>query len=779
MFTVERKNSGMTYPVSVRAVAEFALESGDLTMDASSAERMREGMEGHILLQRQLDASWRTEESLAREMEISGVRIRIQGRADAVRRAEGMLTVEEIKTTGRVPASVRADDYPAHWAQAQIYAAIICEKEGFAFAEVALVYYNLAGTRARFSRTYPAARLEELLFGYAEKYANWLSALEVWRGKFQPSIHMLKFPFDTYRTGQRRMAKNAYIAVRDKKRVMIEAPTGIGKTAAALFGALKASGAGHATAVFYLTARTTGRRAAEDAVDLMRARGLSARTVTITAKEKACVPGDVDCVNCPYARGYFDRHRAALVKALDIQKLDQAAIRALADEYTLCPFELSLGLTESADVIICDYNYAFDPRNRLQRFFLKRNNCALLIDEAHNLPERARDMLSASLSGRAIARLRRDIGKQDPLYPALTKAARTFRWTEDMEPESATRPDDRIAAAADDLYRALYDSIPQRHPHGKQLVRLMLDAMWYCRRHGEFDESESRALTAPEGKFLFAKIMCVDPTRHIDRCLSRVGGAVLFSATLTPADFYARALTVDENNGDALLSLPSPFPPENQLTLLMAIPTRFRAREETLNEVVRAIHDMAAAKVGNYIACFPSHAYLTMAFERFRTLYPAMRAVRQTSGMSEGARADFIHAFSPAPDASMVAFIALGGVFAEGVDLPGDRLVGAAIVSVAIPQICQEREVIREIMDDGAEGGYDFAYTYPGFRRVLQAAGRVIRTDTDKGVVLLIDERFAQEKYIALMPPNWRISRVEGTEGVKRAVHRFWHATEG
>lgn len=768
----------MTYPVSVRAVAEFALEGGDLMMEAASAERMREGLEGHALLQRQLDESWRAEESLAREVSISGVTLRVQGRADAVRRFEGALTVEEIKTTGRAPSAISEEEYPAHWAQAQIYAAILCAREGYGLAEVALVYYNMGGAKARFSRTYTAAQLEDLFYGYAEKYANWLAALEVWRGKFQPSVRALKFPFDSYREGQRQMARNTYIAVRDRKRVMIEAPTGIGKTAAALFGALKASGEGRAAAIFYLTARTTGRRAAEDALDLMRGRGLFARSVTITAKEKACVPGDVDCANCPYAHGYFDRHRAALVKALDMQKLNQASIRELAEEHMLCPFELSLGLTESADIIICDYNYAFDPRNRLQRFFLKKNDCALLIDEAHNLPERARDMLSAPLSGKEMARLRRDVGKEDPLYPALTKAARAFKWTEDMEPEAAGRPDDRLAAAADDLYQALYEAVPRGHPHAKRLIRLMLDAMWYCRRHGEFDESESRMLTAPDGKFIDAKIMCIDPTKHIDRCLSRVGGAALFSATLTPAEFYARELAVRENDGDALLSLPSPFPPENQLTLLMEIPTRFRARAQSLDQVVCAIYEMAAAKPGNYMACFPSHAYLGMAYERFRALFPSMHAVRQSGRMSEHERAAFIEAFSPGPENSMVAFIALGGVFAEGVDLPGDRLSGAAVVTVGIPQICQEREVIREALDDGEDGGYDFAYTYPGFRRVLQAAGRVIRADTDRGVVLLIDERFAQEKYIALMPPNWRVRRVEGAEGVKRAAARFWGATQ-
>ncbi|MGI6239940.1 MAG: ATP-dependent DNA helicase, partial [Christensenellales bacterium] len=429
----------MTYPISVRAIAEFAHEGGDLLLDFAAAERMREGMEGHITLQRALDASWRAEMPLARAVTIARVTLRIQGRADAVRLG-AIPAVEEIKTTGRDPARIREDEYPVHWAQAQIYAAILCRREGAPAAEVALVYYNLSGTKVRFTRSYPASELERLFFEYAEKYANWLAALEVWRGTFQPSVMQLPFPFDTYRDGQRQMAANAYIAVRDRKRVMIEAPTGIGKTAAALYGALKASGEGRVSAIFYLTARTTGRRAAETAVDLMREKGLCARTVTITAKEKACIPGDLDCFHCPYAQGYFDRHRQALMKALSMQKLDEHAIRALAEEYMLCPFELSLGLAETADVIICDYNYAFDPRVRLSRFFARKNSCALLVDEAHNLPERAQDMLSAQLSGREIARLRRDVGASDPLYPALTKAARAFKAGEDEEPEARTLP---------------------------------------------------------------------------------------------------------------------------------------------------------------------------------------------------------------------------------------------------------------------------------------------------------------------------------------------------
>ena len=289
----------MPYSVNVRTVAEFAFEGGDLAADYSAVERMREGMEGHLTLQRQLDSSWRTEEPQAIDVHVEDIDVRVQGRVDAVRRHGGALTIEEIKTTRRNPAYIGADEFPVHWAQAEMYAAMICKKEGYAVCEVALIYYNINGSRARLSRTYTSERLWALLIEYLSPYARWLMAMEEWRGKFMPSVARLRFPFDNYRDGQRQMAKNAYVAARDHRRVMIEAPTGIGKTAAALFGALKAMGEAKVSAIFYLTARTTGRRSAENALDIMRARGLSVRSVTITAKEKACIPGDVNCRMCP------------------------------------------------------------------------------------------------------------------------------------------------------------------------------------------------------------------------------------------------------------------------------------------------------------------------------------------------------------------------------------------------------------------------------------------------------------------------------------------------
>jgi Rad3-related DNA helicase len=404
---------------------------------------------------------------------------------------------------------------------------------------------------------------------------------------------------------------------------------------------------------------------------------------------------------------------------------------------------------------------------------LRKNSCALLIDEAHNLPDRARGMLTAELSGNMLAKARRLLLKDDPLRALITGAMKAFRANEDTQPEILSSSTDAFAIAADELGQALQEQTPRSHPARKELVRLMLDCMWYARRHGEFDDTQSRLLIMPEGKYLSVKLMCVNPTSYISDVLARTGGTAYFSATLAPNDFYARELVVDENNGDFTISLPSPFPMENQLTALLPFQTTLRARENTMGEVCRAIFAMAGAHSGGYIACFPSYAYLNMAYERFTMMFPQIRAIRQTSRMDETARAAFLDNFTDT-GAPLVAFIVLGGVFAEGVDLPGKRLIGAAIVTVGFPQISIERETIREAFDDDDGAGYDIAYVYPGYRRVLQAAGRVIRGMDDMGVVLLIDERFAHEKYMELAPAHWRVRRATTAEDVRRMAREFW-----
>ena len=765
------------HSVSVRALAEFAFEKGDLIPAALAAERMRDGVRGHQALQELLPPSWRPEAPVSRDLVIDGRVLRVHGRADAVYIDRETVRVLEIKTTARDPAGILKYDYPAHWAQCEIYAALFCLNEGVALAEAHLTYARLDGKKREFTEEYNAWELEERLMAYARPYLEWIAAVDDWKEESRPTLDSLPFPFDSYREGQLEMARAVFVAMRNHANAVIEAPTGIGKTAASLYGALRALGRGHVTAIFYLTARTTGRRAAEDALQLMREKGLRLRSVTITAKEKVCVMERPDCLGCPRAAGYFDRRRDALKRAMGLQRLDADAIADLAEEYSLCPFELSLDLSETADVIICDYNYAFDPRVRLKRWFDTKSGVGLLIDEAHNLADRARDMLSAELSGGQVAELRRAVlrfeGPDSPMARLMGELLGALDARDVEEECSSDMPEEAVAAIA--RFAAIAADLEPAEP---ELSRFVFDAQWFVRVSKRFDPECHRALIRPGEKYVALKLWCFDPSPYLKKALRRVGGAALFSATLAPLDFYAALLGADGEE-DAALRLESPFPRENLCVVRMPVAVGMKDRERTLGAVCQVIHAMAAARPGNYLACFPSYAYMTQAFRRFRLMWPDEEAVCQDSRMGERARAEFIARFRPAPRRSLTAFVVLGGVFAEGVDLPDDRLSGAAIVTTGMPQLSAERELLREQLDDAGDGGYDAAYVYPGMRRVLQAAGRVIRTETDRGVVLLMDMRYRQEKYRALMPPHWDVREAKKMSELNGILRRFWGGGEG
>ena len=760
------------HSVSVRALAEFAFERGDLIPAARAAARMRDGTRGHQALQALLPVSWRAEVPVSRDIAVDGHILRVHGRADAMFTDGETVKVLEIKTTVKDPASILKYDYPAHWAQGEIYAALFCLNDGAPRAEVHLTYARLDGKKREYSEESEAWELVERLTAYARQYLSWIVTVDDWKDKSRPTLEALPFPFDTYRDGQREMALAVYNAMKGHANALIEAPTGIGKTAASLFGALKALGRGYVTAIFYLTARTTGRRAAEDALQLMREKGLYVRGVTITAKEKICPMQQKECMGCPLATGYYDRRRDALKEAMAIQRLDAEAIADLAKEHELCPFELSLDISETADVIICDYNYAFDPKVRLKRYFDGKSGAGLLVDEAHNLADRARDMLSAGLSGGRIAQLQKQVlqfeGPESPMARLMGELLAAFDDPEAEQECSSSLPEGIVEAV-----KRFCDVAQELEPVEPEVVDFVYDAQWFVRVAKQFDEESCRALIEPGEKYLDLRLWRFDPSGYLKKALSRVGGAALFSATLAPMEYYAALLGAD-GEADSSLRLESPFPRENLCVVRMPVAVGLKDRERTLNAVCQVIHAMAAAKPGNYLACFPSYAYMTQAFRRYRLLWPYEDVICQESHMSERARLEFIGRFRPAPRDSMVAFIVLGGVFAEGVDLPDDRLSGAAIVSTGIPQLSFERELLREQMDEGDGEGYDAAYVYPGIRRVLQAAGRVIRTETDRGVVLLMDMRYRQEKVGALMPPHWDVRDARKMSELNGILKGFW-----
>ena len=760
------------HSVSVRALAEFAFEKGDLIPARRAAARMRDGVRGHQALQELLPASWRGEAPVSRDIPIDGRILRVHGRADAVYIDREIVRVQEIKTTVKDPSGILRYDYPSHWAQGEIYAALFCLNEGVARAEVRLTYARLDGKKREYTEEYEAWELEERLMAYAGPYLQWIAAVDDWKELSRPTLDDLQFPFNDYREGQLEMARAVYTAMRDHANAVIEAPTGIGKTAASLFGALKALGKGHVTAIFYLTARTTGRKAAEDALDLMRRGGLALRSVTITAKEKVCPMEKADCMGCPLAAGYFDRRRDALREAMGIQRLDADAVSDLAREHELCPFELSLDISETADVVICDYNYAFDPKVRLKRYFDGKSRAGLLVDEAHNLADRAQAMLSAELSGRRIAevlaKVRQFEGPESPMGRLLEELLPAFDARDAELEHSSQLPGDVVEAV-----RRFTEVAQELEPVEPEVVELVYDALWFTRVAKRFDESSYWTLLTPEEEHLTVRLWCYDPSAYLKKALSRVGGAALFSATLTPLEYYAARLGAD-GEGDTALRLESPFPRENLLVATLPVSVGLTDRERSLNAVCQVIHAMADAKPGNYLACFPSYAYMNQAFRRYRMLWPYEEVICQKGSMSEPARLAFIERFRPAPQSSMVAFIVLGGVFAEGIDLPDDRLSGAAIVSTGMPQLSFERGLLQEQLDDGDGGGYYTAYVYPGLQRVLQAAGRVIRTETDRGVVLLLDKRFRHPPLNTLMPPHWDVRHVKKMSELNGALKAFW-----
>lgn len=758
------------FRVNVRTLAEFYEESGDLIRSGDAMERMREGAAGHREVQSAYSEGWEKEVSLALEVEIGGLTLRLYGRADGVARAFSPPMIEEIKTTERAVSDIGADDMPVHWRQAELYGAMLCEREGFKEVLLRLTYLSLSGDKASFSRVFSRETLYEKLLRYAAPYVKWLSAVADRQALSRPTMRALRFPYDDYRDGQREMAANVYIALRDGRRLLCQAPTGIGKTMASLYPAIKALGEGAIERVFFLTARGTGQIAAGRALDRMRERGLIVRSVTLCAREKSCVQPDGICdpFVCPRARGYYTRRRAALYEALSMQDGSLEAVRLLSDRHTLCPFELSLDLCETADVVICDYNYVFDPRVRLQRFFVGKSDAGLLIDEAHNLPARARDMLSASLSQRAFHDLRvrigKSVGRKHELYRAISMLLASFRETRAScgEREEIRRePPEAFVKAANEALPVLGRQLNRSEPWSGELNECFFALFDFLRCASGYDD-DFRTLILPDGKAMVdVALQCVNPARRLARVLRRVHGAALFSATLSPMNFYRDLSGLSEQDGDALLSLPAPFPPENLLVLRMPLPVRYRQREQSMERLVRLIAAFVHAKIGNYIIFFPSYAYMRRAAELAEPMLRTdVRLLIQEREMKDDARQDFLNEFQVNPRRTLCAMAVLGGAFAEGVDLTDNRLSGAAVVGAGVPQVGAVNDALREAYEERFQQGYRYAYMYPGAARVMQAAGRVIRSERDRGAILLIDERWMEPDYARLLPEHWRLETV-------------------
>ena len=757
--------------VAVRALVEFTLKAPDINQMGGSLRDMQEGAFGHRARQANMGEDWEAEVPLELTVPVEELdaSLLISGRMDAFRDGEVPM-IEEIKLwQGKHPP---IEAIPAHMAQAVCYGHMLCETHGIDCVDVCVTYVTSKGAvRGQFERRMTDEECRNEFMNLLIPFVRRMKLVHEHRHARNASLHALRFPYDGYRAGQREMAVQVYTAIRLGRRLFASMPTGTGKSVASLFPALKALGEGLTGQVYYLTARTTQRQGALEAVARMHRQTLHLWTLTLDAKDKQC-PARTLCHPdyCPRAKGHFLREGEAIDEMLLCDDWSPEKIRELADKYCLCPFEFSLALAELADLTVCDYNYALDPSVHIQRIFDRTSDVTLLIDEAHNLLSRVRDMLSGEVDGGRIRRLRTVVGKaagrKHALYKAMTRvlnALDSLPVDEEAEEGRLTEIPQSLDMAANDLAEAFIDAETEHFPWdevGEKLTDTLSPLLGFIHA-GRRDESayawlwqgrNSRKVTA----------FALDVGTYFSEATERLNGVVCFSATMEPLEDMKRLLGGNED--DACFAMPSPFSRENLCIVQQDVNTRYAYREASARTIAAAIEAMVSAKPGRYMAFFPSFAFLKQVAERLET--PCQ--VQQT-GMSMDERRDFLAPYVPGGE-PVLSLCVLGGIFAEGIDLPGDALDGVAIVGVGLPQVNLFQETLREWYQEQLGNGFLYAYQIPGMQKVAQAVGRVIRTETDRGIALLLDDRYKQSGYRRLCPAHWQIRAGEIGEELKK----FW-----
>ncbi|MFZ0726193.1 MAG: ATP-dependent DNA helicase [Desulfobacterales bacterium] len=775
--------------IAVRELVEFVCRSGDLVASFSGARRAVEAIRAHQKIQKSRPPTYRPEVTIGLQHETDAFLLSLSGRIDGVFSETGTdgatrTVIDEIKTTDRDLDQLTAEQNPLHWGQVKCYAYMVAVAQDLGQIDAQLTYYHFdSGVTREVRRSFNIGELAVFFGDLIERYLGWATILIDWQQHRDGSIRPLAFPFAGYRPGQRQMAVEVYRTIRSGGQLIVEAATGIGKTMAAVFPAVKALAEGQTAKVFYLTARTTARTAAETALAHLGGGGLRLKYLTLTAKDKICFNPENECSGegCEFARGYYDRLRDALPEIFSRDAMDRPYIEEVARRYGLCPFELSLTLAVYADGIICDYNYAFDPRVYLRRFFLEGGgDHTFLIDEAHNLVDRSREMFSAEIFKQPFLNLRRQVKKALPrLYKSMGRVTSQMRRLQQTDSAAAPAWSDKNPPA--DLYPALrrfaqlaeeWLGRNEKAAFREALLELYFAVIAFTRVFETYDASYVTCYETLDSDFKI-RLFCIDPSDQLTEALGRSRSAIFFSATMTPAAYFKKMFGCQP--AAVHRHFPSPFAAENLgLFIYDRVSTYFKQRRSTAPAVIRAVAATIRRKKGNYLLFFPSYDYMRLIYEGFASAHPEVDTILQTPGMPESDRSTFLDRFSHDNAETLVGFAVMGGIFGEGIDLVGERLSGAVIVGVGLPGICLEKELIRDYYESAYGAGFEFAYMYPGINRVLQAAGRVIRSETDRGVVLLIDQRFGTARYHALFPSEWRPVAPCSENDLKNRLDRFW-----
>lgn len=759
------------FKISVRNIVEFILKWGDINnIGMQNPPDLLEGTRIHRKIQKKEEKTGRytSEVRLSERVCYTNFYLTVQGIADGIISDE-IITVDEIKSTTMPIEFIDEEFSKLHRAQAMCYAYIYAKQNDIREISTRLTYFNIDTEEIKyFTKDHTLNELEDFFYGLCDKYSKWIYRQLDADKEFTESAKLLTFPYDGYRLGQRELAGTIYRTIREKETLYVQAPTGIGKTVSVLFSAIKARGEGLGEKIFYLTAKTVNSRAAVSALTLMHEKGLRMRNVFLCAKEKIC-QYEKQCKpeSCPYAKGHFDRINNAVFDILTNEYLiTTEVLLKYAQKHNVCPFELSLDTATWCDGIVGDYNYAFDPTASLKRFFTDGGDYVLLCDEAHNLPTRAREMFSATIDKTKVLETMRPFKqKNKTIYSSLRKLNNSIRnFTTEIEKDSGIITDEptKIYNAAVDFCRSfsVFLSEEGNEKLKDEAAELYFDTLNFVSVFEALD-SNYRCYAKKKGKNTEIKLFCIDPSQRLSETLDKCRASIFFSATLLPPDYFRSTIGMKNKSKEGsskapIIRLTSPFPRENlKLILCPFINTKYANRENSITPITELIHS-ATQKTGNYFVFFPSFSYMNEVFEEFTQKYPNAKTLIQQPSFTEEQRDDYLKEFDEDPTETLIAFAVSGGIFSEGVDLVGTRLSGAIVVGVGLPQICFERNIIKEFYDKRENCGYDYSYLFPGFNRVMQAAGRVIRSETDKGFVILADSRYTTDSYTSLFPPEWK-----------------------
>ena len=776
--------------ISVRNLVEFIFREGDIDNRSGklqSADAMMEGTRIHRKIQKSMGEEYHAEVPLVHIVDTNLYELRVEGRADGIFTEiidEREITfIDEIKGMYKKVLLMEEPIF-VHKAQAMCYAYIAAYDNCLSEVGVQMTYCNIETEEIKYFRDiFSIEELQEWFERLMDEYGKWARFQCEWRKIRQKSIKSLIFPYD-YRSGQKKLVEDVYRTILRRKNLFIQAPTGVGKTISTIFPAVKAVGEGLADRIFYLTAKTITASVARDTFELLGEYGYRAKVIQITAKEKLCLCEEMECnpINCPYAKGHYDRVNDAVYEILTTENFfSRDAIIAQAQKHTVCPFELCLDIATWADDIVCDYNYLFDPNVYLKRFFQEgiKGDYIFLVDEAHNLVERSREMYSAQLIKEDFLLCKKIIKPYSKKIEKILDKCNKLLLEYKRECESYVVYENvgnlifslmRLASELDDFLQK-----PMEFQGRKDLLDFYFSVRNFLSIYDLVDDHYViYTKLLDDGRFML-KLFCVDPSENVQNCLDKANATIFFSATLLPVNYYKSLLSTKTDN--YAIYAHSIFDSEKRLLLFgNDVSTKYTRRNDAeFMKMAEYIYKTVKCRKGNYMVFFPSYKLMNQVHEIYLEMDSDSEIIVQATGMSEEEREEFLEEFSIQRDNSLIAFCVMGGIFGEGIDLKNEQLIGVIVVGTGLPQISDEREILKNYYDKLNGNGFDYAFRYPGINKVLQAAGRVIRTVEDNGVIVLLDERFLQSDYGPLYPREWDDRIICGIGEVENYIKEFWN----